>query len=447
MAVNKVVFGSETLIDLTEDTATEDTVANGYTLHLANGQRATGTAKYAASPTANGPATVSNGLHYAQVDGTSTSAAYTATIPGVDSYYDGLTVVLKNGVVTSASGFTIDINGLGAKPVYSNMAAATRETTIFNVNYTLLLIYDEDRVSGGCWVNYRGYYSDNNYVPTGYCTTAAGTAAKSATCTYGYRDDDTYFPCVFRYANTAANATLAIASYATAAAPIYVNGARTSSSNTFGRGVILFLYHAGAYYCYNDGRLPIVVNGAVTSVQDYVATKQDTLVSGTNIKTINGNSLLGSGDITISGGDSLPTVTAADNGKVLMVTNGAWAAGELPVYNGEIVTPAYNVTVSLTNPVNASYFQSCTIYKALTNSDFGNLDKIGEIESASGSTVVAISDFFGLNVYLQGMSVGEPTISCTGGVSYIGNNYTYGTWLFQVTGDGTITLDGIDWDD
>ena len=30
--------------------------------------------------------------------------------------------------------------------------------------------------------------------------------------------------------------------------------------------------------------------------------KQDTLVSGTNIKTINGNSLLGSGDLTISGG-------------------------------------------------------------------------------------------------------------------------------------------------
>ena len=33
-------------------------------------------------------------------------------------------------------------------------------------------------------------------------------------------------------------------------------------------------------------------------------TKQATLVSGTNIKTVNGNSLLGSGDITISGGSS-----------------------------------------------------------------------------------------------------------------------------------------------
>jgi hypothetical protein len=34
---------------------------------------------------------------------------------------------------------------------------------------------------------------------------------------------------------------------------------------------------------------------------DGLATKQDTLVSGTNIKTINGNSLLGSGNLLIEG--------------------------------------------------------------------------------------------------------------------------------------------------
>ena len=46
----------------------------------------------------------------------------------------------------------------------------------------------------------------------------------------------------------------------------------------------------------------------LTNDSDYItssyhdSTKQDTLVSGSNIKTINGNSLLGSGNITISGG-------------------------------------------------------------------------------------------------------------------------------------------------
>ncbi len=40
------------------------------------------------------------------------------------------------------------------------------------------------------------------------------------------------------------------------------------------------------------------------------SSKQDTLISGTNIKTINGNSLLGSGDLVISGGGGSGTVTS-----------------------------------------------------------------------------------------------------------------------------------------
>lgn len=60
--------------------------------------------------------------------------------------------------------------------------------------------------------------------------------------------------------------------------------------------------------------------------------RQATLVSGTNIKTLNNTSLLGSGNIALVG---LPTVTTADNGKVLTVVNGTWAAASLPVYTGE----------------------------------------------------------------------------------------------------------------
>lgn len=45
-------------------------------------------------------------------------------------------------------------------------------------------------------------------------------------------------------------------------------------------------------------------------VKDSLDGKQATLVSGTNIKTINNNSLLGSGNITISGGSSVDIVTA-----------------------------------------------------------------------------------------------------------------------------------------
>lgn len=54
---------------------------------------------------------------------------------------------------------------------------------------------------------------------------------------------------------------------------------------------------AGSYATAAQGAL------ADTAVQPAgLSVKQDTLVSGTNIKTVNGNSLLGSGDLVISGG-------------------------------------------------------------------------------------------------------------------------------------------------
>ena len=41
----------------------------------------------------------------------------------------------------------------------------------------------------------------------------------------------------------------------------------------------------------------------------------------TSIKTVNNESIVGTGNIVVPG---LPTVTSADNGKILMVVNGQW---------------------------------------------------------------------------------------------------------------------------
>ena len=51
-----------------------------------------------------------------------------------------------------------------------------------------------------------------------------------------------------------------------------------------------------AVYDENNKRLDNIITG----LQESVYGKQDKLISGTNIKTINGESVLGSGDITIS---------------------------------------------------------------------------------------------------------------------------------------------------
>ena len=42
MAVSKVVLGNETLVDLTSDTVSEDTLLEGATAHAANGEQITG---------------------------------------------------------------------------------------------------------------------------------------------------------------------------------------------------------------------------------------------------------------------------------------------------------------------------------------------------------------------------------------------------------------------
>lgn len=112
----------------------------------------------------------STAIPYGEVDSTSTSTAYTATIPEIKELSNGICMFLKNGVVTSAANFTININNLGAKPSYNNMTtgyegtAPTRDTTIFNVNYTMFFVYSEDIVDGGGWICYRGYDGNTNTI-------------------------------------------------------------------------------------------------------------------------------------------------------------------------------------------------------------------------------------------------------------------------------------------
>ena len=124
-----------------------------------------------------GPANRAMAIPFGAVDSTSTATDITATVTGLisstdsgdvqhpyttDNLADGTCCYIKNGVITSASGWTLNVNGLGGKPVYQTLAAAGRITTTFNINYTMLFVWNSSRVDGGCWDLFYGFNSDNN---------------------------------------------------------------------------------------------------------------------------------------------------------------------------------------------------------------------------------------------------------------------------------------------
>lgn len=72
-----------------------------------------------------------------------------------------------------------------------------------------------------------------------------------------------------------------------------------------------------------------------TATQNALDSKQATLVSGTNIKTINGTSVLGSGDITISSGG----VSDGDKGDITVSGSGSvWTIDNSAVTNAKVAT-------------------------------------------------------------------------------------------------------------
>lgn len=150
-------------------------------------------------------------IPFGQVDSTSTSTVFTATVDGITELRDGVFMYLRNGVVDSASGFTININGLGAKPVYQNIADDTRVQNGFSKAKTFLFAYNSTRVSGGCWDIYYGISSittDNNSIGYQLRTNSGTLPAKFKT--YRYRllftsSDGNYF--VGANADTTTNAT------------------------------------------------------------------------------------------------------------------------------------------------------------------------------------------------------------------------------------------------
>lgn len=142
--------------------------------------------KYAASETSGGPATRTNGLPYGVVDGTSTATAFTVTISGITTLYDGLCILVKNNVIASKADCTLNVNGLGAKRIHYNTAANSQITTQWTATMTAMFYYDSTRnSSAGAWVMFYGYDSNTNTI--GYQVRTNSMSLPMKSIVYRYR--------------------------------------------------------------------------------------------------------------------------------------------------------------------------------------------------------------------------------------------------------------------
>lgn len=345
-ATNKVIFGGQTVVDLTQDTATEGTVLAGYTFHKANGQQTVGTYT---------PQAVS--LQSKSATYTPATSQQTATITA-DSGYDGLSSV---GITVNAMPSGTEGTPIATKGTVSNHAVSVTPSVTNTTGY----------ITGGTKTGTAVSVSASELVSGTYSVTSSGTK------------DVTNF----------ASASVPSGTASTPSTTITANPTITVGS---------------------DG----LITASVSKTQSVTPTVTSGYISSGT-----------AGTITVSGSNT----------------------SQLSVYNGGHHQPTpsgYTVTVSLTNPIGGSDFQNCNITELVTSDTEGSL--LGQITSATGTAEFVVpSSSYGVTVVLEGnwgTSYTDENIACTGGISFIKRdamNIDY----FEVTGNGTITYDGVDYSD
>ena len=102
------------------------------------------------------------GIYRGTVNSTSTNTAFTATIDGITTLFDGLTISLFNGTVASAANCTLDVNELGAKRIWTSQSN-TYCTTHWAKNTAYLFVYD---LTNDRWELQQGRDTDGNDTST-----------------------------------------------------------------------------------------------------------------------------------------------------------------------------------------------------------------------------------------------------------------------------------------
>lgn len=223
----------------------------------------------------NGKVLGTNGSSLQFVDMPTVTSTYTAT--GTDAVNG---VAVSNAIATKQDNL---VSGTNIKTVNGTSLLGSGNIALPTVNNATLTIQENGSNVATFTANASSNVTANIRVPT---TTSSVTSGYSAALT----SDGAYTHLVRRKSKSAATGSASQGVYVDANGQVQTCTAVTST------------YAA-------TGTAP--VNGV--AVSNAIATKQDSLVSGTNIKTINGTSLLGSGDIVIQSAPNLDNKSITKN--------------------------------------------------------------------------------------------------------------------------------------
>lgn len=202
-----------------------------------------------------------------------TAAATAAKVATLDDY--GVTFKLVKGAVVriymansnTVADPTLNVNSTGAKAIkrYGTTAPSTASGSSWIGGTVMTFLYD------GTYWRLCDYRNNDNTIPSAYCSTAAATAAKAASCSGYVLLSKSFLHVIMTASNTAASA-LTFNVNGKGAKPIYINGTASSSSNyTLPAGSYLVYYNGTNYYFRTDGLLTASITGTASNVTGTVA--------------------------------------------------------------------------------------------------------------------------------------------------------------------------------
>lgn len=244
------------------------------------------------------------------------TAAKVVTIDSGDTNWvlrKGSIIAVKFTNTNTASNVTLNVNNTGAKSVYYNTSVNTgNSNSIFGyANRVVFYLYDG---TNWVWISDSRHDGNDNTYTTAYCSTAAGTAAKTASMTGYVLTANRYTVLTITNANTAASA-LTLNINGKGAKPLYINGTASSSTNhSLPAGSYIVWYDGTNYYIYNNGEIPRMIHSeepvSVTPPSASVSGSEITDGSITYAKTATGEFLkLQLSTVDIGEGASLPPNT------------------------------------------------------------------------------------------------------------------------------------------